>query len=76
MHLYLGNLPLSVAEQDIYYLLSGFGSITNIKITRDSHGRSLCNAHVEMKEDVDGRSIITALHNSNFKEHYLIVREM
>ncbi|MBL7705320.1 MAG: RNA-binding protein [Taibaiella sp.] len=76
MHLFLGNLPLSVSEQDIYYLLSGFGSVTSIKITRDSHGRSLCNAHVEIKEDVDGRSIITTLHNANFKEHYLIVYEI
>lgn len=76
MRLYLGNLPLSVSEQEIYYLLSGFGSILNIKITRDSHGRSLCNAQVEMKEDVDGRNIISALHNINFKEHYLIVYEI
>lgn len=76
MQLFLGNLPLSVSEQDIYYLLSGFGSVTSIKITRDSHGRSLCNAHVAIKEDVDGRSIITTLHNANFKEHYLIVYEI
>lgn len=76
MKLYLGNLPLSVTEQDIYYLLSGFGAILSIKITRDSHGRSLCIAYVEMKEDVDGRSIIAVLHNSNFKEHYLIVYEL
>ncbi|RYD96620.1 MAG: RNA-binding protein [Sphingobacteriales bacterium] len=76
MQLYLENLPLRVSEQDIYYLLSEFGSIISIKITRDSHGRSLCSAHVDIKEDVDGRRIITALHNSNFKEHYLIVYEI
>lgn len=76
MQLYVGNLPLSVSEQDIYYLLSGFGSVISIKITRDSHGRSLCNAHVSIKEDVDGRSIITTLHNANFKEHYLDVYEL
>lgn len=76
MQLFLGNLSLSVSEQDIYYLLSGFGSVISIKITRDSHGRSLCNAHVEIKEDADGRSIIKALHNANFKEHYLIIYEI
>lgn len=76
MELFLGNLPLSISEHDIYYLLSGFGSVISIRITRDSHGRSLCNAHVAIKEEVDGRSIITALHNANFKEHYLIVYEL
>ncbi len=76
MELFLGNLPLSIAEQDIYYLLSGFGYVISIRLTRDSHGRSLCNAQVAIKEAIDGRSIITALHNANFKEHYLIVYEL
>ncbi len=48
----------------------------DITITRDRHGKSLCNAHVEMKEEVDGNTIITTLHNSNFKEHYLVVYEV
>lgn len=31
MQLYLGDLPLSVTEQDIYYILSGFDDIGKYK---------------------------------------------
>lgn len=76
MHLFLGNLPTSVSELDIYNLLSKYGIVMKIKILRNIRGKSLCEALVNIKAALDTHYMIDKLQNANFKQQYLIVYDV
>jgi RNA recognition motif-containing protein len=72
--IYVGNLPFSATEDDVYELFSQYGSVESVKLITDRNtGRPRGFGFVEMSEGA--REAIEALNEKEFEGRNLKVNE-
>ncbi len=76
MRLYVGRLPYSTTDQELYDLFSQFGEVlsANIIIDREMN-RSKGFGFVEMSNDQDAQNAMNNLNNSTLQGRTIIVNE-
>ena len=76
MRIYLGNLPYSSTEDDIEEAFRNYGEVVSVTIIRDRDtGRSKGFGFVEMPEDGEAQSAISALNGQEMGGRVLTVNE-
>lgn len=76
MKLYVGGLAYSVTDQELEALFAEQGSVTSAKVIKDrDSGQSKGFGFVEMAEDKDGQSAITALNGKDLNGRSIVVNE-
>lgn len=76
MNIYVGNISFSMTEEDLTGLFSEYGEVTSCKIITDRDtGRSRGFGFVEMAEDEEGQSAISALNDHDVDGRRLKVNE-
>lgn len=76
MRIYLGNLPYSSTEDEIEEAFRTYGEVVSVTIIRDRDtGRSKGFGFVEMPEDGDAQSAISALNGQELGGRVLTVNE-
>ena len=64
--LFVGSLPFDVTEDQLHQMFSAHGNVTSAKIIMDREsGRSRGFGFVEMPDDAQAQTAITALNGSN-----------
>ncbi|MFW6140680.1 MAG: RNA recognition motif domain-containing protein [Acidobacteriota bacterium] len=68
MNIYVGNLPLTVNEDDLREAFEEFGQVSSVKIITDKHtGDSRGFGFVEMPNHSEANSAISALNGKDLK---------
>ncbi len=76
MEIYVGNLPWSAEDQDLFDAFAAHGNVASAKIIKDRDtGRSRGFAFVTMDDDAEARSAIEALNDQDFMGRNMNVRE-
>jgi RNA recognition motif-containing protein len=76
MNIYVGNMPFSLTNDDVFNLFTQFGSVVSAKIINDKEtGRSKGFGFVEMENDDEGKAAISSLNESEVMGRKLIVNE-
>lgn len=74
--LYVGNLPYSIAEQDLQTLFATAGTVDSVNVIRDmATGRARGFAFVEMATDEEAQKAVSMLNNSSLDGRALTVNE-
>ncbi len=76
LNLYVGNLPYSMADQDLNELFSQVGEVQSARVMNDREtGRSRGFGFVEMADDDAGHEAIEKLNGQDFDGRALVVNE-
>ena len=76
MRIYLGNLPYSSTEDEIEEAFRPYGEVVSVTIIRDRDtGRSKGFGFVEMPQDGEAQSAISALNGQELGGRVLTVNE-
>lgn len=76
MNIYVGNLPKEVVESDLQNLFSEFGSVSRVKIIRDSYtGESKGFGFIEMPGQIEARKAVNELNSREMKGRKIVVNE-
>lgn len=76
MNIYVGNLPWGLSEEDLREAFEAFGEVVSIKIIKDKFtGRSRGFGFVEMPNQEEGESAISALNGKDFKGREIVVNQ-
>lgn len=76
MNIYVGSLPKEVVESDLQNLFSEYGTVTRVKIIRDSYtGESKGFGFVEMPGQTEARKAINELNSREMKGRKIVVNE-
>ena len=76
MNIYVGNLPVSTTDDELHDLFSQFGDIRRAQVITDREtGRSRGFGFVEMDDDEEAQSAITALNAQQYGGRPLTVNE-
>lgn len=76
MNIYVGNLPWGLSEEDLREAFVAFGEVVSIKIIQDKFtGRSRGFGFVEMANQEEGESAISALNGKDFKGREIVVNQ-
>jgi len=76
LNIYVGNLPYSVADEDLNAAFSEFGEVTSAHVISDRDtGRSKGFGFVEMSNADDGQRAIEALDGSDMQGRNVRVNE-
>ncbi len=76
MNIYVGNLNFSTTEDSIRGLFEAHGTVDSVKIITDRDtGRPRGFAFVEMPEDEEGRTAISALDGKDLDDRQIKVNE-
>lgn len=74
--IYVGNLSLQTAEEDLRQLFEGFGQILGVNIVRNGRtGESRGFGFVEMAKREEAQQAITTLHGTELHGRTLNVKE-
>jgi RNA recognition motif-containing protein len=74
--LYVGNLSYTVSNRDLEEMFAAHGSVESANVIMDREtGRSKGFGFVEMSNDQDAQSAISAMHGKDFKGRSLTVNE-
>lgn len=67
MEIYVGNLPWSAEDQDLFDAFAAYGNVASAKIIKDREtGRSRGFGFVTMNDDGEARAAIEALNDRDF----------
>jgi RNA recognition motif-containing protein len=76
MNIYAGNLPWGLSEEDLREAFEAFGEVVSVKIIKDKFtGRSRGFGFVEMPNQEEGESAISALNGKDFKGREIVVNQ-
>lgn len=76
MNIYVGNLPYSTTDEDLRDLFETHGEVTSAKVIFDREsGRSKGFGFVEMSDDQDANSALSALDGNDYGGRPLKVNE-
>ena len=76
MNIFIGNLSYNVTEGDLRQTFEAFGQVASATIIKDEQsGRSKGFGFVEMPEQAEAQSAITALNGQAFKGRTITVNE-
>jgi cold-inducible RNA-binding protein len=76
MKLYVGGLAYSVTEQELEALFAEYGKVTSSAIIKDrDSGQSKGFGFIEMSDDAEAKSAMTALNGKNVSGRSMIVNE-
>lgn len=76
MNIYVGNLPWGLSEEDLREAFVAFGEVVSVKIIQDKFtGRSRGFGFVEMANQEEGESAISALNGKDFKGREIVVNQ-
>jgi RNA recognition motif-containing protein len=76
MNIYAGNLPWSLSEEDLREAFEAFGEVVSVKIIQDKFtGRSRGFGFVEMPNQEEGESAISALNGKDLKGREIVVNQ-
>lgn len=76
MRLYVGNLSRDVNEEELREAFQAFGKVEEVAIVKDRfNGVSKGFAFVEMPDQAEAKSAISALHGKEFKGRSLDINE-
>ncbi len=76
MNVYVGNLPWGLSEEDLREAFEAFGEVVSVKIIKDKFtGRSRGFGFVEMPNQEEGESAISALNGKDFKGREIVVNQ-
>jgi RNA recognition motif-containing protein len=76
MNIYAGNLPWGLSEEDLREAFEAFGEVASVKIIKDKFtGRSRGFGFVEMPNNEEGESAISALNGKDFKGREIVVNQ-
>lgn len=76
MNIYVGNLPFTSSEEELERLFQQYGEVVSVRIiTHRDTGRSRGFGFVEMSDDEQARSAISALNGYEFQGRSLRVNE-
>lgn len=76
MNIYVGNIPKEVVESDLQKLFTTFGSVSRVKIIRDSFtGESKGYGFIEMPGQTEAKKALTELNSYEIKGKKLTVNE-
>lgn len=76
MNIYVGNLPWGLSEEDLREAFEAFGEVVSVKIIKDKFtGRSRGFGFVEMPNQEEGESAISALNGKDFKGREIVVNQ-
>lgn len=68
MQLYVGNLPYTISEDDLRSMFAAHGEVTRATIIKDREtGRSKGFGFVDMPDDSQGQTAISALNGADMK---------
>jgi RNA recognition motif-containing protein len=76
MNIYAGNLPWGLSEEDLREAFEAFGEVESVKIIKDKFtGRSRGFGFVEMPNQEEGESAISALNGKDLKGREIVVNQ-
>jgi RNA recognition motif-containing protein len=76
MNIYVGNLSWQMTDEDLRNLFEQHGTVASAKIVKDKvSGRSKGFGFVEMEDDGEAQTAITALYDSEVMGRKIIVNE-
>ena len=76
MNVYVGNLPWGLSEEDLREAFEAFGEVVSVKIIKDKFtGRPRGIGFVEMPNQEEGESAISALNGKDFKGREIVVNQ-
>ncbi len=76
MNIYAGNLPWGLSEEDLREAFEAFGQVVSAKIIKDKFtGRSRGFGFVEMPNQEEGESAISALNGKDLKGREIVVNQ-
>ena len=76
MNIYCGNLPYEVNDDELREMFAAHGEVSSAKVIQDKFtGRSKGFGFVEMPNDDEARSAMTAFNGNEFKGRELRVDE-
>jgi RNA recognition motif-containing protein len=76
MNIYAGNLPWGLSEEDLREAFEAFGEVVSVKIIKDKFtGRSRGFGFVEMPNQEEGESAISALNGKDLKGREIVVNQ-
>ena len=76
MNIYVGNLPWGLSEEDLRDAFVAFGEVESVKIIQDKFtGRSRGFGFVEMSNQEEGESAISALNGKDLKGREIVVNQ-
>ena len=76
MNIYAGNLPWGLSEEDLREAFEAFGEVVSVKIIQDKFtGRSRGFGFVEMPNQEEGESAISALNGKDLKGREIVVNQ-
>ena len=76
MNIYVGNLSLSMTDDDLSNLFTQYGTVTSAKILKEKNtGRSKGFGFVEMEDEEAAKTAIATLNESEIQGRKLIVNE-
>lgn len=76
MNFYIGNLSLSVTEEDLRSSFAQFGEVASVKLIKDRFsGMSKGFAFLEMPDNSDADKATKALNNTEMKGQYIKIAQ-
>lgn len=76
MNIYIGNLSFNSKEDDVRRVFATYGQVSSVAIIKDKEtGKSRGFGFVEMPNDEEGRTAITALNGKELDGRTLTVNE-
>jgi len=76
MNIYCGNLPYDVNDDELREMFAAHGEVSSAKVIQDKFtGRSKGFGFVEMPNDNEGRSALSAFNGKEYKGRELRVDE-
>ncbi len=76
MRIYLGNLPYSVTDEDLYGMFSEFGTLASAEVIKDKYsGQSKGFGFVDMPDNAEAENAIEALNDAVMKGRKITVNE-
>jgi RNA recognition motif-containing protein len=78
MHIYVGNLPLEMTENELRGEFLPFGVVSSVIIMNDKYigsGQPRCYGYVEMTTKAEGAAAISGLNGKKVREHVVDVVE-
>jgi RNA recognition motif-containing protein len=76
MNIFVSNISFKVREQSLSELFSQYGEVTSVRIIKDKETRrSKGYGFVEMPNDSEANSAISALNGTNHYERDIVVAE-
>jgi RNA recognition motif-containing protein len=74
--IYVGNIPFSASQDDLYDMFQAYGQVSSVKVVADREtGRPRGFAFVEMEDDGEAMDAISALDGSEMGGRNLRVNE-